>query len=117
MISHLESTRVWLAAGYTDMRKSINGLGLLVEGAMNLNPFSGNLFVFCNRGKNIIKILYWHRNGFCLWQKRLECQRFKWPERKEDVKEIDFRELLWLLDGLEISALKPHKTLNFSSLL
>lgn len=117
MIGHIESTRVWLAAGYTDMRKSINGLGLIVEGSMSLDPFSGNLFVFCNRGRNIIKILYWSRNGFCLWQKRLERQRFRWPASKEEVKEIDLRELMWLLDGLEISALKPHKTLNFSSLL
>lgn len=117
MIMHPESTRVWLAAGYTDMRKSINGLGLLVEGGMELDPFSGNLFVFCNRCRNIIKILYWHRNGFCLWQKRLERERFRWPEKKEDVKEIGIRELSWLLEGLDISSLRPHETLSFSSLL
>ncbi len=114
---HISAEHVFIACGYTDMRKSINGLGLIVEGSMSLDPFSGNLFVFCNRGRNIIKILYWSRNGFCLWQKRLERQRFRWPASKEEVKEIDLRELMWLLDGLEISALKPHKTLNFSSLL
>jgi len=61
------SINVYLAVGSTDMRKAINGLCLLVEQAMGLNPFSGDLFVFCNRRQNIIKILYWDNNGFCLY--------------------------------------------------
>jgi len=61
------STRVYLALGSTDLRKAINGLSILVEQAMGLNPFSGDLFVFCNRRQNIIKILYWDENGFCMW--------------------------------------------------
>lgn len=67
--------RVYLALGNTDMRKAINGLSVLVEGNLSLNPFSGHLFVFTNRRRNILKILYWDRNGFCLWQKRLEKHR------------------------------------------
>ena len=113
---HPESTRVWLAAGYTDMRKSINGLGLLVEGGMELDPFSGNLFVFCNRGRNIIKILYWHRNGFCLWQKRLERERFRWPESRTQALELGTRELTWLLDGLDPLALRGHQRLEYSTI-
>ncbi|MGB8334849.1 MAG: IS66 family insertion sequence element accessory protein TnpB [Desulfobacterales bacterium] len=74
------SNRVYLALGGTDMRKAINGLSVLVEQAMDLDPFSGDLFVFCNRRQNIIKILYWDENDFCLWKKRLEEQRFKWPK-------------------------------------
>jgi len=66
----MAGARVYLAVGNTDMRKSINTLSILVEQAMALNPFSGDLFVFCNRGRTILKILYWQGNGFCLWQKR-----------------------------------------------
>ena len=66
--------KVYLALGYTDMRKAINGLSIIVED-LNLDPFSGHLFVFCNRRRKILKILYWDTNGFCLWQKRLEKDR------------------------------------------
>ena len=83
------SIRVYLALGSTDMRKAINGLSVLVEQAMGLNPFSGDLFVFCNRARNIIKILYWDENGFCLWHKRLEEHRFPWPQREEQVLTIN----------------------------
>ena len=62
-------------------RKGINGLAVLVEEALHHDPFSEQLFVFCNRTRDKIKILYWERNGFCLWQKRLERARFKWPRR------------------------------------
>jgi transposase len=95
--------RVYLALGNTDMRKSINGLSIMVEQAMELNPFSGELFVFCNRRRNIIKILYWDRNGFCLWHKRLEKDRFKWPESEREVMAIDQSQLQWLLYGLDIA--------------
>lgn len=95
--------RVYLALGNTDMRKSINGLSIIVEQAMDLNPFSGDMFVFCNRRRNIIKILYWDRNGFCLWHKRLEEHRFKWPESEQEVLSIDQGQLQWLLYGLDIA--------------
>ena len=68
-------TRVFIAPGVTDMRKAINGLSLLVTDQMELDPFSGHLFAFCNRKRDMVKILYWDRNGFCLWQKRLEKDR------------------------------------------
>jgi transposase len=103
--------RVYLALGSTDMRKSINGLSIMAEQAMDLNPFSGDLFVFCNRRRNIIKILYWDRNGFCLWHKRLEEHRFRWPESEREVMAIDRSSLQWLLYGLDIS--DAHKKLNY----
>ena len=81
MIPLSSHTRVYLALGATDMRKEINGLSVLVEAAFLLDPFSGHLFVLCNRQRTTIKVLYWDRNGFCLWQKRLEKHRFKWPQR------------------------------------
>jgi transposase len=76
--------KVYLTLGSTDMRKSIDGLSLLVNERLELSPFSGHLFAFCNRKRNMVKILYWDTNGFCLWHKRLEKQAFKWPTSKTD---------------------------------
>lgn len=104
--------QVYLAVGYTDMRKSINTLSILVEQDMALNPFSGDLFVFCNRSRTILKILYWQRNGFCLWQKRLEKDRFFWPKTAEEVLRIGRQELQWLLVGLDFAS--AHKQLKYS---
>lgn len=111
------NTKVYLAAGVTDMRKAINGLSILVEGQLELDPFSGHLFVFCNRRRNMIKILYWDQNGFCLWQKRLEKDRFRWPESWEQVLKLDHRQLGWLLDGLEIRQSRAHGRLSYSTVL
>lgn len=105
------SIRVYLALGSTDLRKAINGLSVLVEQAMGLNPFSGDLFVFCNRRQNIIKILYWDENGFCLWHKRLEEHRFKWPQLPEQVLSINRRQLNWLLAGLDLAS--AHQRLYY----
>ncbi len=79
------SCKVYIATGITDMRKSINGLALLVAGQRGLSPLTGSLFCFCNRQRTLIKILYWDRNGFCLWQKQLEKEHFRWPDQVEDV--------------------------------
>lgn len=105
---------VFLAPGITDMRKSINGLSLLVKESMKQNPLSGSLFVFCNRKKTILKLLYWDRNGFCLWQKTLEKDRFKWPVSTTENMTITTRELMWLVDGLDIMKLAGHKKLSYS---
>ena len=109
-------TRVYLALGATDMRKAINGLSILVADRLERDAFSGHLFVFCNRARTIVKILYWERNGFCLWQKRLEKHRFVWPERRTEVLEVDARELAWLLEGLDPSRIKGHPKLSYSTL-
>jgi transposase len=115
MIHTPSHTRVFLALGGTDMRKAIDGLSMLVEGALDLDPFSGHLFVFCNRRQTMIKVLYWQGNGFCLWQKRLEKHRFRWPSREQEVLEIGARDLSFLLEGLDIRAVRPHETLNYST--
>jgi transposase len=104
--------RVFLAVGSTDMRKSINGLSIMVEQVMGHNPFTGDLFVFCNRKRNMIKILYWHHNGFCVWFKRLEEHRFTWPRTREEVITIGPKELEWLLAGLDFT--RAHKQLRYS---
>jgi transposase len=109
------SSRVYIATGATDMRKSINGLSLLVAGQLDLSPLSGALFCFCNKQRDLIKILYWDRNGFCLWQKRLEKDRFRWPEKVEDVVALQGRELSWLLDGLSVEQCLAHDRLVYQS--
>ncbi len=109
--------RVFLAPGSTDMRKAINSLSILVEDTLRLDPFSGHLFVFCNRGERILKILYWDRNGFCLWQKRLEKHRFKWPQNRDEVMEIGARELSFVLEGLDIRAMRPYAELKYRSVI
>ena len=110
-----DTGRVYVAVGSTDMRKSINGLSILVEQAMDQNPFSGDLFVFCNRLRTIVKILYWDHNGFCLWHKRLEKDRFKWPQSIDEVISIDQRQLQWLLAGLDITA--AHRQLYYQTVV
>lgn len=104
--------RVFLAPGYTDMRKSIDGLSILID-EYDLNPFSGSLFVFCNRRCDKLKILYWDRNGFCLWYKRLEKHRFKWPRLAAEVREVERRELDWLLAGLDLNQPSAHGFLKY----
>ncbi len=104
--------KVYLALGSTDMRKSVNGLSLLVSEVLDHDPLSGHLFVFCNRRKTILKILYWDRNGFCLWYKRLEKDVFPWPGDEGEVMEIGHRELMWLLDGLEVKQHSAHRSLR-----
>ena len=103
------SAQVYLVIGITDMRKAIDGLSILVADRLAFDPLSGAYFVFCNRGRTIIKLLYWDRNGFCLWQKRLERDRFRWPESASEVMAIGGRELSWLLDGLNLRQAQGHR--------
>ncbi|BHH81986.1 IS66 family insertion sequence element accessory protein TnpB [Desulforhopalus sp. 52FAK] len=102
---------VYIAVGATDMRKSVNGLSLLVEEHFELDLFSGSLFAFCNRKRNIVKILYWANNGFCIWMKRLEEEIFRWPESEHEVLEISSKALGWLLDGLDLD--HAHRQLSY----
>ncbi len=100
---------VYLAAGITDMRKSIDGLAALVQESFQLNPFSPCLFVFCNRERNKLKILHWQHSGFWLYYRRLERGRFEWPDSgSSKTISITRRELNWLLDGLSLSQRKAH---------
>lgn len=107
------ASKVYIALGATDMRKSINGLSLLVAGQFDLDLFSGSLFAFCNRRRDLIKILYWSENGFCIWMKRLEKDVFRWPDSEQDVMEINRTALDWLLSGLDLS--QAHKRLDYAS--
>jgi len=109
---------VWLCRNAVDFRKGINGLSILVEDQLVRDPFNGQLFVFVNRRRDKIKILYWERAGFCMWQKRLEAERFKWPEHLAgDVLTLDGQQLNWLLDGYDLAAMRPHRSLAYRTVL
>lgn len=97
------STAVYLACGHTDMRKSINGLAAIVESSFKLDPFGDELFVFCNRNRDRLKILEWDGDGFWLYFKRLEKGRFRWPSAGEsEVMAMTSEELGILLGGAKI---------------
>jgi len=113
MIFTAPETRVYLALGTTDMRKSINGLSLLVEEQFDVDLFSGSLFAFCNRNRDLVKILYWSENGFCIWMKRLEEDIFRWPESEDEVMEVSRVALDWLLHGLDLN--HAHQQLQYTS--
>lgn len=113
-----ELPTVYLCRDIVDFRKGINGLAILVEETLGRDPFSQQLFVFCNRKRDKVKILYWERSGFCLWQKRLERARFKWPRRdKNEVIRLTGQQLNWLLDGYNVMQMKPHDALHYRSVL
>jgi transposase len=99
----LDSKRVFLACGHTDMRKQINGLATIVESNFNLDPFDGALFVFCNRNRDRVKILEWDGDGFWLYFKRLEKGHFKWPTLEDEATmTLTGEELSYLLGGTRI---------------
>jgi transposase len=108
MIGETPGCQVYLACGSTDMRKSIDGLAALVQVGFQLDPFSSCLFVFCNRGRDKIKILQWDHNGFWLHYRRLERGRFQWPSGNTAVS-VGYREFRWLLDGLPLTQKQAHK--------
>lgn len=105
---------VYLYRQPVDFRKSINGLSVLVAKELGLDPFAASLYVFTNRHRNKLKILYWDRNGFCLWYKRLEKDRFIWPRLTNQNKIcLSAKELEFLLDGYDLFSKKPHEVLNY----
>ena len=113
-----ELPELYLCKAPVDFRKGIQGLAVLVESQFDLDPFSERLFVFCNRRRDAVKILYCERNGFCLWQKKLERERFKWPRHLDgEVVVLSGQQLNWLLDGYDIRHLQPHKRLQYRTLL
>lgn len=112
MLGELSTRQVYLACGSTDLRKSIDGLAILVKEGFNLDPFSSSLFVFCNRKRDKLKILQWDHNGFWVHYRRLERGKFNWPTDKTDVVNISCRELRWLLDGLALKQNQAHKAVK-----
>ena len=109
---------VYLCREPVDFRKGMQSLAMLVEASLERDPFAEALYVFTNRRRDAVKLLWWERNGFCLWHKRLERDRFKWPRHLDGVLiELDGEQLNWLLDGLDLRAMQPHKPLNYKTIL
>ena len=107
-------TVVYLHREVVDFRKAINGLVVIIEQSMQLSPYTDAVFVFCNRGRDKLKIVYWDRTGFCLWYKRLEQDRFKWPREVDDsILTLSPQQLKDLLRGLSIV---EHQERHYSSL-
>lgn len=107
------SAKVFLVSGVTDMRKSIDGLSLIVAEQLEMDPFSEAWFIFCNRGRDKLKILFWDTNGFWLYYRRLEKGTFKWPRpNPQGVISISKPQLHWLLSGLALENTRAHQPLN-----
>ena len=97
-----KAEKIYISCGYTDMRKSIDGLAAIVQQNFKLDPLSNSLFLFCGRNTRMLKALYWEEDGFVLLYKRLENGRFKWPRTPKEAMEINEKQFRWLLEGLEI---------------
>lgn len=106
----VEPELIYLHRDSVDFRKSINGLSLLVEQEMVLDLYSQAMFVFCNKGRDKLKILYWDKTGFALWYKRLEKQKFKWPKQGDNTINLSAQQFDWLLTGFDVVG---HQTLHY----
>lgn len=110
-----KAEQIYIACGYTDMRKSIDGLMVIVKQSFQLNPFQNNLFLFCGRRRDRMKALYWEGDGFVLLYKRLESGKFQWPRNADAVREITNQQLRWLLEGLCIDQTKVVQKMDTSA--
>ena len=100
MISLTGAVRIFLHRGVTDLRKSFDGLAGLVRQHFDVDVFSGSLFIFANRRRSMIRVLYWDTDGFCLWSKRLEEGSFRIPDAQSEQVELSRAEFSMLLEGI-----------------
>ncbi len=108
MIPIPSGTRVWLAAGATDMRKGFHGLAAQAEKVLRLDPYSGHLLVFRGRRGDLIKVIWYDGQGSCLFSKRLEKGRFVWPSPADGKVVVSPAQLAMLLEGIDWRA--PQRT-------
>ena len=108
MISLPAGTRIWLAAGVTDMRRGMDGLAAIVQSALAENPFSGHVFIFRGRRGDLVKVLWWSGDGLCLFAKRLERGRFIWPQADSGAVHLTGAQLSMLLEGIDWR--RPERT-------
>ncbi len=101
MIELRTGTRIWIAAGYTDLRRGFQGLTTLVETVLEQAPYSGHVFVFRGKRGDLIKLLWWDGDGLCLFQKRLERGRFIWPQAASGTVALTRAQLSMLLEGID----------------
>ena len=115
MIFDPSKVKVYIRPGCTDLRKASNGLTVIVQEGMGQDPFSGSVYMFCNRDRTLLKAVYWDRSGFWLSQKRLEKEKFPWPGTAEAARELSVEELKMLLAGIDF--FKAHKTLYYKKVI
>ena len=96
-----------------DFRKQVNGLSVIVKYTLNQDPLSGNLYVFFNRRADKVRILYWERNGYILFGKYLEEDKFILPDADTETITLNGEQLNWLLDGININMIQPHQKLEY----
>ena len=101
MITLPGQTRIWIAAGVTDLRRGFTGLSALVQTALEQDPFSGHVFAFRGRRGDLIKLLWWDGDGLCLFAKRLERGRFLWPKAESGTVALTRAQLSMLLEGID----------------
>ena len=101
--------KVYIACGYTDIRKGIDGLAAMVQQEFELDPFTNTLFLFCGRRRDRIKGLYWEGDGFILVYKRLERGVYQWPRNEREAREITPQQYRWLMEGLKVEQPKAHR--------
>ena len=109
--------KVYIALGYTDLRRGIDGLAAIVQERFELDPFTNTLFLFCGRRKDRIKGLLWEGNGFLLLYKRLEAGSFQWPRTGEEARQLTPQQYRWLMEGLSIEQPKAHRPITGLSIL
>lgn len=99
---HISAEHVFIACGYTDMRKSIDGLSAIIAQQFQMDPFQLSLFLFCGRRRDQFKALLWQGDGFLLLYKRLEKGRLQWPRTPDEVRELTPQQYRWLMEGLSV---------------
>jgi len=101
--------RLWLYAPPTDMRKSFEGLSALVRQKLAEDPTSGQLFVFINRRRTQLKVLYFEQGGYCLWSKRLEAGRFHFNAQGGDKQALSWTDLKLIVEGIDLTSVRRFK--------
>jgi len=102
MLGGITAPQVFIVCGYTDMRRSIDGLSAIISQNMKLNPFDKSLFLFCGKRRDRLKGLLWDEDGFLLIYKRLDNGGFQWPRNENEARLLTQEQFVWLMQGLSI---------------
>jgi transposase len=111
MTVDLNAVKIYVRPGSTDLRKAAKGLTVLVQEQMKLDPLSGSVYLFCNKGRRLLKAVWWDQTGFWLAQKRLEEERYPWPDNSREAEELSAEQVAMLLSGIDFW--KAHKPLSY----
>lgn len=106
------SCPVYIACGYTDLRRGIDGLASIIEAQFRMDPFQEAMFLFCGRRRDRVKALYWEGDGSLLLYKRLEHGSFQWPRNKSEVQALTPQQYRWLMEGLKSEQPKANRAVS-----